>query len=231
MSHGVLSTVHDTVQSCLQTTVLAWYTGVAYEVKPVTSGYRLALSYDLIHTPVAPRPSLPNTNSAVHALRHVLLSWKQANSDRVPRKILYLLDGQYPQTGLKGSALEGIDAHKLAILNALANELGFHIGLAILECHLSGTPEGVDSDDEDEMFGRRRGRYCDEYGERRRRGYDCYGDYDSEASESVDPDDLLFKDIDTREASVTGIVKVRTRSASTMTLYDVQYRHSWMVLP
>ena len=37
-----------------------------------------------------------------------------------------------------GAALKGLDAHKLALLNTLAEQHGFHIGLASVECHVSG---------------------------------------------------------------------------------------------
>ena len=54
------------------------------------------------------------------ALRHVLLSWKQMNRLDAPRKMIYLLDHQYSQANKTGSALKGLDAHKMAILQMLA---------------------------------------------------------------------------------------------------------------
>lgn len=167
------------------------------------------VSYNLVHTTNAPQPSLADTHAAVNALRHALLSWKQANSDRVPRKILYLLDNQYPEADLKGSALEGVDAHKLAILEALAKQLGFNLGLASLECHLIGSAERDNHDDDDCLFGRRYERVSD-----------------SEDSESVKTDDLEFAKIDTREASVTGLVKVRVHFALIVMSCDILSVHS-----
>ena len=60
LSHGSLSVVYDCSQdsSLLKTTVLPWYTDVMHEIKPITSGYRLALTYNLVHTTSALRPSL-----------------------------------------------------------------------------------------------------------------------------------------------------------------------------
>ena len=75
LSHGNLSEVFDcSANSAHQTTVLAWYTDVKHSIKPITSGYRLALSYNVYHTKNTLRPSLPTNHSAVTALRHVLLS-------------------------------------------------------------------------------------------------------------------------------------------------------------
>lgn len=157
LSHGSLSETYDcSAISALQTTVLSWYTDVTHAIKPITSGYRLALSYNVYHTTNTLRPSLPDTHSAVENLRRVLLSWKQTNGPGAPRKIIYLLDHKYSQANLKGSALKGLDAHKLAILQALAKELDFRLGLANLERCLKGYAE-----DHGCSYGRRR-HYFDE---------------------------------------------------------------------
>ncbi|KAL1723986.1 hypothetical protein EV715DRAFT_286048 [Schizophyllum commune] len=139
LSHANKSEVFDCSEnSAHQTTVLSWYTDVTHSIEPITSGYRLALSYNVYHTTNALRPSLPTTHSAVNALRHVLLSWKQANGPDVPRKVIYLLDHQYTKANKTGSALKGADAHKLGILQGLAKELGFQLGLASLNAHVTG---------------------------------------------------------------------------------------------
>ncbi|KAI5830724.1 hypothetical protein K523DRAFT_415626 [Schizophyllum commune Tattone D] len=139
LSHANKSEVFDCSEnSAHQMTVLSWYTDVTHSIEPITSGYRLALSYNVYHTTNTLRPSLPTTHSAVNALRHVLLSWKQANGPDVPRKVIYLLDHQYTQANKTGSALKGADAHKLGILQGLAKELGFQLGLASLKAHVTG---------------------------------------------------------------------------------------------
>lgn len=190
VSHGLLSTVYDTAPvSEFQTTALAWYTDVMHEIKPITSGYRLALSYNLLHTSNALRPSLPDNHDSVNALRHVLLSWKQADPERAPRKIVYLLDHKYSQANLKGSALKGPDAHTLAILDALAKQLGFRLGMASLECYLSGHADDTG---------------C-RYGRRKRWGY-----YDDEFDEESDmeSEDVDFADVEDRNMSITNLVTV-----------------------
>lgn len=139
LSHAGMSAVMDcNAGSLLKTTALAWYTDVTHEVKPTTSGYRLALAYNLVHTANALRPSLPSSHSVVTKLRHVLLSWKQSR-EAVPLKIIHLLDHKYSQVNLKGSSLKGKDAHKVAVLELLARELGFRVALANLELSLLGT--------------------------------------------------------------------------------------------
>ncbi|EPQ57749.1 hypothetical protein GLOTRDRAFT_56168, partial [Gloeophyllum trabeum ATCC 11539] len=143
VSHGSLSKVLDcSATSGYETTILSWYTDVTHEVKPITSGYRLALAYNLMHTTTAVGPALPSTDATADSLRHILRSWKhnQKNEDKAsaPSKLVYLLEHRYGQEGLKGSSLKGKDAHILSLLNRLAEEQGFHIGLASVECHVTG---------------------------------------------------------------------------------------------
>ena len=56
--------------------VLAWYTDVTHEVKPVTSGYRLAVSYYLVGTSLGiPPPHLPDMYCAMSAVEEVFHKW------------------------------------------------------------------------------------------------------------------------------------------------------------
>ena len=64
------------------TSILAWYTDVVHEVKPVTSRYRLAHSYNLIHASRnVPEPTLPDTHESTGAPRRVVLKWKGDQSE------------------------------------------------------------------------------------------------------------------------------------------------------
>lgn len=185
LSHAGLSTVIDfSTDSHLSTSVMAWYTDVTHEIKPITSGYRLALSYNLIHTTNALRPVLPSSYDVVAKLRRILSSWKQ-NLDSTPEKLIYLLKHKYSKANLRGSALKGEDAHAASLLESLADELRFHVGLAIVECHVSGQA--------DDMGGYR---------------YDKY-------SEDVDPSDLDIVEETGRTMSVTNLVNLDGRSLAT----------------
>ncbi|KAH9934635.1 uncharacterized protein B0H18DRAFT_977493 [Fomitopsis serialis] len=146
---GALQVLHESqrtvlngcADSALKTTVHSWHADAIHELQPITSGYRLALSYNILHAPNAPRPTLSNDSAAIAELRHVLLSWKQSTSADTPRKIVYLLDHHYPQADLKASSLKGPDAHKLSLLRLLAQQHGFCLGLATFERYLYGRLE------------------------------------------------------------------------------------------
>ena len=64
--------------------------------------------------------------------------YKDDAAEVVPEKLIYLLEHKYSQANLRGSALKGVDAHKVAMLDMLARAHGFHIGLASVVCHEHG---------------------------------------------------------------------------------------------
>ncbi|KAG8916702.1 hypothetical protein FRC01_002911 [Tulasnella sp. 417] len=140
LSHAGQSAIVDqSAGSLVSTSVLAWYTDVMHEIKPIQSGYRLALSYNLIHTTTSLRPALTDTSEGIERLREILLSWKQhLEDDDSPEKIIYLLQHRYSHSNYRGSALKGRDAQTVAILDSIGKEIGLRVGLALVECHLRG---------------------------------------------------------------------------------------------
>ncbi|KIM42098.1 hypothetical protein M413DRAFT_126557 [Hebeloma cylindrosporum] len=145
VSHASTSRTIDFSEDSLHgTSILAWYTDVRHEVKPAISGYRLALSYNLIHVapPNIPRPSLPDTSSSADSLRHILRKWQaeKYKTKSEQRFVAYLLDHEYsPHELEQGSiSLKGADARRVALLQPIAEDLGFILGLASLEHYVSG---------------------------------------------------------------------------------------------
>ncbi len=112
LSHRGFNTVYDCSATSLNaTTVMAWYTDITHEIKPIKSGYRLALSYNLIHTATSLRPAVSNNPTFVEGVTRALDSWLMSTH---PEKIIYLLDHQYSLANLRGSALKGLDAALVA---------------------------------------------------------------------------------------------------------------------
>lgn len=139
LSHAGQSMVIDSSSdSLLKTTVMAWYTDVTHEIKPVTGGHRLALSYNLIHTTASLRPALSHDGEFLQTVRPILRSWQQDGGKSAPEKLLYLLKHQYSQANLCASALKGADAQTVALLATVVEEFGFHLGLATITCYVRG---------------------------------------------------------------------------------------------
>lgn len=163
LSHASTTrTINFSEDSLHATAVLAWYTDVKHEVKRVTSGYRLALSYNLIQVapPDVPIPTFPDTSSSGAYLERVLRKWRdgkyEEESER--RLVAYVLDHQYSTANLKEGlmGLKGVDAYRVAFLRPIASKLGFLVGLASLEHNICGVAD-------DEGFGYyNRGRWDDE---------------------------------------------------------------------
>ncbi|KAF6756349.1 hypothetical protein DFP72DRAFT_284134 [Ephemerocybe angulata] len=163
LSHAGRTSIIDVSQNSeFNTSVLAWYTDVVHEVKPILSGYRLALSYNLIHTsPNTTPPSLPDFDP-MEDLRTILELWQDYlhMTDMIPKPpfFAYVLDHQYSQKDLNSgvAGLKGRDAHLLGLLRPVADELRFSICLA----NVKKTEKGSASEETPRCY-RKRGRYDD----------------------------------------------------------------------
>ncbi|KAG8921756.1 hypothetical protein FRC01_014908, partial [Tulasnella sp. 417] len=197
LSHaGQKAAIDQSKESWLHTSVMAWYTDVMHEIKPIQSGYRLALSYNLIHTTTSLRPALSDASGPIQQIKHILLSWRQSlYAEESPQKIIYLLQHRYSQANCRGSAMKGTDAHVVAVLDSVSRELNFRVGLALVECHLSGAAE-------DEGYGGGWGRRGGGWG--RRRGW--YDDYDEE--DDIDEENLEFAETYEKSMKIKGLVSL-----------------------
>ena len=159
VSHAsTTQTLDFSANSLLSTALLAWYTDVKHEVKEITSGYRLALSYNLIHDNTSdPCPALPQMDDSVIALRRILQKWKDGVYEAAPDRqmIAYVLQHQYSTANLRDGlrSLKGVDAHRTTFLRPVAEQLGFRVGLGSLAHKVSGCGDDLG----DEYYRRRYG--------------------------------------------------------------------------
>lgn len=109
---------------------LAWYSDVTHEVKELTSGYRLVLTYNIIMD--APSTASPSHYIAQSdTLRSMLKRWRRKFD--FADKICYTLDHKYSQTGMSLSILKGRDAAVFQVLESVAEDAG----LQVLVGHMS----------------------------------------------------------------------------------------------
>lgn len=197
LSHAsAKETIDFAPDSLLSTAVLAWYTDVTHEVKTVTSGYRLALSYNLIHTSAGlPIPKVPDMTDSAADLRRVLRAWNDGYYGQ--DMMVYLLDHQYSIANLRSgiNALKGADALRVHFLQKVAEETGFRVGLAILEHAVYGSAD----DDGGCYYGRVRHRWG---GRGRWGGYD---DYYDDSEEGV-PE---MGEVDSTNTSISNMVDLK----------------------
>jgi hypothetical protein len=109
--------------------LVAFYADCRHEVRPVTSGYRITLTYNLLMRGDASRPLTDEDGGAVGELARCL---DQHFTTGRPR-LVYLLDHEYTARGLSWSRLKGTDAHRAALLRAAADRSGCETVLALAD--------------------------------------------------------------------------------------------------
>ncbi|KZS92666.1 hypothetical protein SISNIDRAFT_412158, partial [Sistotremastrum niveocremeum HHB9708] len=143
LSHAGRNKIVDvSASSMFSTTVMSWYTDVFHEIKPVQSGYRLALSYKLVSKVDEHRP-IPTASREIDSIARTLHSWKSDFRPETPVMFSHLLQHQYSLASLRQGTLKGPDAQLLDILRSLAPKHKLRVYLANIELHLTG--QGEDS--------------------------------------------------------------------------------------
>jgi hypothetical protein len=77
-------TIKTAPTSAFEMTTLAWYADVQHEIAPVTSGYRLVLTYNLVQDPSAPKQTAAVLGANHARLGQLLKTW---TDDHVQQKI------------------------------------------------------------------------------------------------------------------------------------------------
>jgi len=140
---GELRVLHGDRQACfasqhLETDAIRWfafYADCRHEVLPVTEGWRIVLTFDLV-VPVGLRvPQLPVPPPLLEALRTHFFPTDGSST----RPWVYLLDHEYTQHGLRWGLLKGEDRPRVSTLRAAAESLGLIAHLALAEIHQQWT--------------------------------------------------------------------------------------------
>lgn len=125
---------------------IAFYADCRHQVRPVRTGYRVVLTYDLMLEGEA-EGAQPPPPSLVDALAARLREHfptppppspyrsKDAPPREPPSRLVYLLDHQYTERGLGWRRLKGGDAARAAALGAAAERAGCEVVLALAEVH------------------------------------------------------------------------------------------------
>lgn len=138
-------------ESRFQTQFAAFYADCEHEIRPVTSGFRLALVYNLTLAKSKSPIAAPTSREHIAAVARILQQWKDGNGksktpdgsgdDRPATKLAVVLDHEYTQAGLTYHALKGIDRAKADVLFAAARQIGWDASLALVTKWESGSAE------------------------------------------------------------------------------------------
>lgn len=174
--------------SARQLTFAAFYADCQHEVRPVRSGYRLALTYNLIAEGAA-AAAVPKSLGALSArIRRFFETPAAAFSGSrelsPPDRLVYLLDHEYTPHALAWNRLKNADAARAAALRQVARQLDAEIFLALADVH-----ETWNCEEEYDFRRSRWNRYYDEDEEEE----DEYG-----SDESYELTDLIDSDVELR---------------------------------
>lgn len=184
-------------------TLAAFYTDCHHAVRPVTAGYRAALTYNLFlegaMQRLPERPIGKPLDTLVDLVRGYFATPRPAHGPRwpsvgPPERLVYLLDHEYTQKGLAWGRLKNGDAVRAALLREVADRLDCEIVLALADVHESWSCEddwGYDG------FG---------YGRRTRRWR--YDDYDDQADEDEADDDTGRRAIERHGAEDYALIEL-----------------------
>jgi len=138
----------------------AFYADCHHEVKPVKSGYRVVLSYNLVLANQANQPS-PDMNTT--DLKNALSDYFSNSTDtddalsymkKSPKKMVYLFDHSYTQKGLSWQHLKSVDRLRADALKDSAEALGLELHLALADMQ-----ESWQCEDDYDSYDRRHRRY------------------------------------------------------------------------
>ncbi|HKS47973.1 MAG TPA: 2OG-Fe(II) oxygenase [Amycolatopsis sp.] len=131
-------------------TLLAFYADCRHQVTPVRSGYRVALTFNLLAVTEPPAPATGPATELAHCLtEHFTTPATSRYGGRdlgTPNRLVFLLDHEYTQRGLNWRRLKGADAERAALVRAAAEQAGCDAVLALAEVKETWDAEPSGSD-------------------------------------------------------------------------------------
>jgi hypothetical protein len=127
--------------------VLAWYGDVPHEVKPLTTGYRLVLTYNLVHGISQMKPSAGRLEQGRRRFENLLRKWQADCS--YEETLLFILEHKYTINSLRLDALKGRDAALGRHLNDVCARNGVFFLLAQMTYVIHGEDEYYGDEVED----------------------------------------------------------------------------------
>jgi hypothetical protein len=124
--------------------LVAFYADCHHEVRPVKTGYRIVLTYNLLVSKHGRRLHPPAAAQALDALESRVRKffqtappprWSGAEPEGPPDRLVYLLDHQYSQRGLGWNQMKNADAVRVASLREVAQRLDCDMALALADVH------------------------------------------------------------------------------------------------
>ena len=117
----------------------AFYADCDHEVKPVESGYRVCLVYNLVQEGTGKKVELVTVEKHVNQLANIFDEEEHVDH---ARPYIVLLGHQYTPENFSEQSLKLNDRHKADILMRAAKKQGFYAKMCLVTSYLAGMPEG-----------------------------------------------------------------------------------------
>lgn len=131
--------------SGLEADYAAFYADCQHEVKPLLSGNRLCLTYNLVLAKPRGKVSIaaPDFDDTTDQIATVLSSWERESGGKnpAPTKLAVMLEHRYTQSGLSINKLKGVDLAKAKCLLDAAEKADCDAYLALVTLWQSGSAE------------------------------------------------------------------------------------------
>ncbi len=174
--------------SARQLTLAAFYADCYHEVRPVRTGYRLAVTYNLIAEgttdAAVPKPVGALSTSVRRFFETPVAAHTGGRELSPPDRLVYLLDHEYTPHALAWNRLKSSDAARAAALRQVARQLDCEIFLALADVHETWN--------------------CEEEYDFRRSRWNRYDDEDEDEEDEYESDgpyeltDLIDSDVELR---------------------------------
>ncbi|KAF2102572.1 hypothetical protein NA57DRAFT_10257, partial [Rhizodiscina lignyota] len=105
--HGQLISLETALSSDFDLSAIAWYSDVKHEIKPVLTGYRLALTYNLARAAGSgERPSAKTIHKRNTEIQRAFEQWQDDDNEPL---LVYILGNTYTNVSLSMRNLKGHD--------------------------------------------------------------------------------------------------------------------------
>jgi hypothetical protein len=119
----------------------AFYADCQHEVRPVESGHRVCLVFNLLRGAASDTPAASAPNYDAQIARAAQLIGAAFAAEGPPRKLVWLLEHQYSQAELGFTTLKGVDAAVAGVLRRAADETACCAHLGVVHIEESGPAE------------------------------------------------------------------------------------------
>ena len=113
---------------------VAFYADCEHEVQRVTSGRRMCLAYNLV---IEKSPRKTKTTTVVEGTERLSQSITSFVAKQPDQPLVFALEHQYTQAGLRADLLKGTDRALATLVEAAAKQTGCRVYLAQVERHLN----------------------------------------------------------------------------------------------